>query len=249
LRALLASASIVFMAIPLRTAGAKAPSKFHGPFHEQVRQQAEKRRLEAFRLYLDGKPVGEIADALGVDCSTVWRYIHHENRACRVAMAERVMVVIEQQSNVLGRVVNQAWSAWESSCQTGTRRIRVTDRQGPNGRSRETTRQVERGPGDARFLDVIRKALADIRALYGMGAGESGRQTDIFAQAAGDRPIILQTRWGVATDPQSRPSADVAHRDGEAGQNADGATVVDGDNDEQANEGATVSARPKKPVG
>jgi hypothetical protein len=158
----------------------------------------------------------------------VWRYIHQENRACRVAMAERVQVVIEQQSNVLGRIVNEAWMAWERSCRTGTRSLRVTDRQGPNGRARETVRHVERGPGDPRFMDLILKALADIRVVYGIGAGESGRQTDVFAQAAGDGPIILQTRWGVATDPQVPPKSDVAHHDEETGQSVDrGAMAIE----------------------
>jgi hypothetical protein len=172
----LSSATITVMNISPTTAEARAPSKFHGAYHQQLRMQAQRRRLEAFRLYLDGKPVGEIADALGVDYSTAWRYIRHENRACRVTMAERVGAVIEQQSNVLGRIVNEAWLAWERSCRTGTRSLRVTEREGPNGKARETVRQIERSPGDPRFIDLILKALADIRTLFEIGAGESGRR-------------------------------------------------------------------------
>ncbi len=52
----LASVKIGTMSTSPATTKEKSASKFHGAYHQQVRQQAELRRIEAFRFYLKGKP-------------------------------------------------------------------------------------------------------------------------------------------------------------------------------------------------
>jgi hypothetical protein len=165
------------MRISSATTKEKSASKFHGAYHQQLRQQAERRRIEAFRLYVEGKPVAEIADAVGVDYSTAWRYIRRELEACRMAMIDRVMLIIEQQTHQLERLVGEACQAWERSCRTGVRKVSRTEKDGATGESHETKEQFERGPGDIRFLELQLKALAAIRGLYGIGIQEPIKQT------------------------------------------------------------------------
>lgn len=174
---LLASVNIETMSTSPPSTKAKSPSKFHGAYHQHMRQQAERRRNEAFRLYLEGKPVAEIADALRVDYSTAWCYIRRELEACRMAMIDRVMLIIEQQTHQLDRVVGEAYQAWERSCGTGFRKVSRTDKDGATGELHETKEVLERGPGDIRFLELALKALAAIRALYGIGVQDPSKQT------------------------------------------------------------------------
>jgi len=190
LRVLVASASIELMSISPAIIKAKSPSKFHGAYHQQLRQQAERRRIEAFRLFIEGRPVAEIAAELSVDYSTAWRYIRQELRACRTAMIDKVMLITEQQSHQLDRLVGEACQAWERSCRTGVRKVSRTDKEGATGMLHETKEEFERGPGDIRFLELALKALAAIRALYGIGVQELGKQAGFTA------PVRYTTRWG-----------------------------------------------------
>jgi hypothetical protein len=201
------SASIVLMAIPLRAIEARPPSKFHGLFHEQQRLQAQRRRIEAFRLYLDGKALTDIADEIGVDYSTAWRYIRRELNECRLANAQKVELVREQQIHRLDRIIAEALAGWDRSCGHGKTTISVTDTKDPSGVSHESAKCVEWTPGDPRFLEVALKAMAEQRALLGIGGDGSERQTNLLAQASGDGPIVLETQWGAATHSQPEEAA------------------------------------------
>jgi hypothetical protein len=108
------------MSNSLRAVEAKAPSKFHGPYHQQQRMQAKMRQAKAFGLFLEGKPLTEIADEVGCHYSTIWRYIRHENQACRVANIEKAEAIREQLLHVYNKIVKEALAGWERSCQTGS---------------------------------------------------------------------------------------------------------------------------------
>jgi hypothetical protein len=206
LQALFGSATILSMRIWPGAVEAKTPSKFHGAYHQQLRMQVQGRRLQAFSLYLQGMPLTEIADEIGVDYSTAWRYVRRELNACRLANAEAVEAVRAQQANVLNGIVRQALEAWECSCQKGETRLRMAEIDGPKGAVREKVKQIERTAGDPRFLEVALKGLAEIRALYGIGVPGSG------ATIGKSNPIQILTRWGGELQPAigNRPEVDDA---------------------------------------
>jgi hypothetical protein len=207
LQALLATATISDMKLLPTAMGTKPPSKFHGRYHKHMRMQAQKRRLEALRLYLDGKPVAEIAETIGVDYSTAWRYIRRENEACRLTNAEKAEAIRDQQFNQLNGIVAEAMAAWERSCSSGVQRISVTDSEVSAGKKHETRTEVERNPGDPRYLEVALKGLAEIRALYGIGAAESDSQVPFGG------PVQIIAEWGGMEQPSKEPERDTAHRE------------------------------------
>jgi hypothetical protein len=102
---LLASANISIMSISPTTADAKAPSKFHCRYHEQLRMQAKMRQAKALSLFLNNKSVAEIADVLVVNYSTAWRYIRREVDACRLANTEKAEAIRKQLLHVYNKIV------------------------------------------------------------------------------------------------------------------------------------------------
>jgi DNA invertase Pin-like site-specific DNA recombinase len=217
LRLLVASANIERMTIPLRTIEPKPRSKFHGDYHRQMRQQAERRRIEAFRLYLEGLPVTEIADRIGVDHSTVWRYLHRELDASRLADSAKVDLIREQLLHRLYRIVNEAFAGFERSCRSGNTKTRVTERHAAQGKFREKLTEVDRDSGDPRFLQTALDAIREIRELFGLVSDES--ESAVGANApiriatcfGGENPTVENATTAIATTAEdAAPPGDVA---------------------------------------
>jgi hypothetical protein len=138
-----------------------------------MRQQAEKRRVEAFSLYLGGTPVAEIADKLGVGHSSIWRYLNRELAGCRLANSQKVDLIREQVLHRLNRVYDEALAAFGRSCRSGNTKSSLKVREASDGAFREELVQIERGPGDARYLQIALDALNEVGTLYGLVSDES----------------------------------------------------------------------------
>jgi len=193
------------------------------------------RQAKALALFLDGKPLTEIADVIGVDYSTAWRYVRRELDASRIANAERAEAIRQQQYQTLNRIVRESLRAYQASCQLRLLKVRVTDRQGRHGREHETVRQEEMGPGDVRFLEIAMQALAEIRTLFGMGL--SGSETAVTNSG----PIEIVTRWGGELSPPVQPLSNAA-----ATCNGDGIAAIE--NTAHSGNAATADAEENVPA-
>ncbi len=63
-----------------------------------------------------------------------------------MAMIDRVVLIIVQQTHQLDRLFGEACQAWERSCRTGVRTVTRTDEDGATGELHETKEEFERGP-------------------------------------------------------------------------------------------------------
>jgi hypothetical protein len=131
--------------------------------------------------------------------------------------AERAEAIRQQQYQVLNRIVREALKGWERSCQVGVRSVRVTNRASQDGAARETVRQLERGPGDPRFLQLALEALDRIPELFGIGL--PGSETEV----PNSGPIEIVSRWGELpqpVEPMPNATATVTSEGNASGENA-----------------------------
>jgi hypothetical protein len=222
------SVNIERMKIPPRAIEPKPTSKFHCDYHRQMRVQAGKRRIEAFRLYVEGKPVTEIAATLAVNCATIWRYVAHEMQDLRLANTEMVEALKLQQLHKLDRIANEAWRAWEDSRRVGVESVRITDRQRQEGTMHEEIREIEQSPGDVRYLQIVLTVLDAQRALLGIGPQGSDATIGISG------PVRIATVWGGTL--QENPAASSEPHVGAASEN-----------NQPASETAAIAIKPPGP--
>ena len=128
-------------------------------------QIARDRRL-ASDLYLQGKLQAEIAEALGVDQSTVSRDLAALHRKWLDSALVDFSEAKAQELAKIDRLEREYWRAWERSCEdaeTMTQKARA-------GRAKEATKVTKGQAGDPRFLAGVQWCIERRCKILGIDA-------------------------------------------------------------------------------
>lgn len=124
-------------------------------------------RAEIARYYLQGKPIHEIAETMGLSKYT----IHDDLEVIRQAWLRSTLVDFDakraEEVAKIDRVEAQAWEEYERSKEPGSRSVQGTGAQG-SWTEDETTERT----GDPRYLQVVLKCIDRRIRLFGLDAPE-----------------------------------------------------------------------------
>ena len=140
------------------------------------------RTRRAVALAIDGWSQHEIAADLHVSQAAVSKMLQRADDRALQDLTATIQRQKVRQTQRLERVVREATRAWEASKGDATRRRqRKSEGQGPGeGGVAHTVAEVvvDTRHGDPRYLDAIRKALADMRKVWGLDAPAQVDVTD-----------------------------------------------------------------------
>ena len=139
----------------------------HEP-HSRVRL----REVQVLELVLEGRTQYQIAQALGISQPAVSKIARRVEERLLADLAYKADRQRARQTLRLEHIYGQAMRAWQDSKQEGLRRRqRKTERDSGTG-STVAELIYENRHGDPRYLDEARKALTDLRKLWGVDAPE-----------------------------------------------------------------------------
>jgi hypothetical protein len=160
----------------------------------EPRARVRLRELETVRLHLEGQSQHSIGRTLGISQPAVSKIIRRAEDRLASDVAWRIDRQRARQSLRLEFIYAEAIKAWRASQQDGLRRRQRKTDAGGHG---TTIAEVisENRHGDPRFLDEARRALGDLRALWGVDAPEriSVEATSRFA-AMSDAALEAEVR-------------------------------------------------------
>lgn len=132
------------------------------------------RTRRAVDLAIEGWTQQEIAADLHVSQAAVSKIVRRADERALQDLSATVQRQKVRQTQRLERVIREATRAWEQSKGDATRRRqRKRERDGhgePGGAETVAEVVVDTRHGDPRYLDAIRKALADLRKVWGLDA-------------------------------------------------------------------------------
>lgn len=168
------------------------------------------REAQVVEHVLEGRTQHQIADALGISqaaVSKIARRVEERLLADLACKAERQRA---RQTLRLEHIYGQAMRAWQDSKQEGLRRRqRKTEHDGGAG---STVAELisENRHGDPRYLDEARKALADLRKVWGIDAPErvSIDAVSVFASMS-DEALDLELSRHLRLVKSASPVLDV----------------------------------------
>ena len=130
------------------------------------------REAQVLEHVLEGHTQRETADAVGITQAAVSAIVRRVEERLLADLAYKVDRQRARQTLRLEHVYRQSMQAWQDSKQEGLRRRqRKTENDSSTG---STVAELisENRYGDPRFLDEARKALADLRKVWGVDAPE-----------------------------------------------------------------------------
>lgn len=129
------------------------------------------REARVLELGLEGRTQHQIAEALEISQPAVSKIARRVEERLLADLAYKVERHRARQTLRLEHIYGQAIQAWQDSKQEGVRRRqRKTDREGSSSTVAELI--SENSHGDPRYLDEARKALTDLRKVWGVDAPE-----------------------------------------------------------------------------
>jgi hypothetical protein len=140
--------------------------------------------------YERGWPQWRIAEEVGRDPTTVSEDLRALRAEYRKAAADKIGELIGRELAKLDRLEREAWRGWRRSLRDAEKKYaRVTD--GPKGPVKESAKTTEGQAGDAKFLLVIQKCVAERAKIVGLYASE--RRAAETAGQGGERakPITI----------------------------------------------------------
>lgn len=188
----------------------------------EPRTQIRIRESRVLELVLEGCTQHQIADALEISQPAVSKIVRRVEERLLADLAYKVERQRARQTLRLEHVYGQAMQAWKESKQEAVRRRqRKTDHPGGAG-STIAELVSENSHGDPRYLDEARKALTDLRKVWGVDAPErvsidsvshfASMSDEALALELNRQLRLVQPRLpDVDVPPESRKTAD---RDG-----------------------------------
>lgn len=156
------------------------------------------RELRATELHLEGQSQHQIAKALGVSQPAVSKMIRRIEDRTLADIAWRIDRQRARHSLRLEFIYGESIRAWRASQQDGLRKRQRRTQSGKGDDSTVAELVSENRHGDPRFLDEARRALLDLRSLWGVDAPErlSVETTNPFAamsDAALEAELVRQS--------------------------------------------------------
>lgn len=139
----------------------------------EPRRRIRLREIQVLDQMLIGRSQHQIAAALGISQPAVSKIERRIEARLLGDLADKLEHQRARQTLQLRHVYAEAFGAWErSKLDAVRRRQRRTDGGGTDAGATFAEVVAENSHGDPRFLEVARKALADLRAVWGMDAPE-----------------------------------------------------------------------------
>ena len=189
----------------------------------EPRARIRTRELRALELVVLGWSQHDIATELGVSQAAVSKML----RRAEAHVLRELTTVIEQQKARytlrLEHVYREAVRAWEQSKTDTTRRRQRKTQPGSGGTSATIAEiVVENQHGDPRYLEAARKAMADLRKLWGVDAPQKlevrgirnpydGLSEDALREELARQARLLGGSEPATTDSNGVPEAEVRH--------------------------------------
>jgi transcriptional regulator with XRE-family HTH domain len=176
----------------------------------EPRSRVRLREVQVHDLVLEGRTQHQIAAALGISQPAVSKILRRVEERLLADVAYKAERQRARQTLRLEYVYGQAIQAWQDSKQEGLRRRqRKTEHDGGTG---STVAELisEARHGDPRYLDEARKALSDLRKVWGIDAPErvSVDATSHFASMT-DEALELELSRHLRLVRPSSPVIDV----------------------------------------
>jgi DNA-binding MarR family transcriptional regulator len=181
----------------------------------EPRARIRLRALQVLDLAVAGRSQHQIAASLGITQPAVSKILRRLEDRLLADLSYKVERQRAQQTLRLQYLYGEAMEAWRASKQEAVRR-RQRQTTGGEGTSATVAEIVaENQHGDPRFLEVGRKALADLRGLWGLDAPDVVQTVSPYAtmsDAALAAELELQQRLltttGLAATPADPPPVD-----------------------------------------
>ena len=130
------------------------------------------REARVVELLLDGRTQHDIAGTLGISQPAVSKIARRVEERLLADVANKVERQRARQTHRLEHIYGEAMRAWQDSKQEGVRRRQRKTEHGTGAGSTVAELVSENRHGDPRFLDEARKALTDLRRVWGVDAPE-----------------------------------------------------------------------------
>ena len=129
------------------------------------------REIQAMQLMLDGRSQHEIATTIAVSQPAVSKILKRIEERLLADVAWKVERQRARQSLRLEHIYAEAMRAWRTSQDDALRRRqRKSDGKGGEGGTTVAELVSENRSGDPRYLDEARRALTDLRSIWGVDA-------------------------------------------------------------------------------
>jgi hypothetical protein len=127
------------------------------------------RRTKAAELYVRGWTQYAIAAHFNVSQPTICEDLRYVRRQWRAAAVRNFDEARELELQKIDRVEREAWDAWDRSQKPEQSAVMTDD-----GGKQRSTKRLKNQHGDARFLEVVQKCIAQRCALLGLEPDPQG---------------------------------------------------------------------------
>ena len=138
----------------------------------EPRSRLRLREAQVLEHLLDGRTQHQIAEALGVSQPAVCKIVRRVEESLLADLAYKAERQRARQTLRLEHIYGHAMQAWQDSTQEGLRRRQRKTEHDGGPESTVSGLISENRHGDPRYLDQARKALADLRKVWGIDAPE-----------------------------------------------------------------------------
>jgi transposase len=136
----------------------------------EPRSRVRFREVQVLEFLREGRTQHQIADALGISQPAVSKIVQRVEERLLTDLAYKTERQRARQTLRLEHLYGQAMQAWQDSKQEDVRRRQRKTDHGSGTASTIAELISENRHGDPRYLDEARKALADLRKVWGVDA-------------------------------------------------------------------------------